>query len=440
MVEKQTLNNFKADVKDSNGSPMEFLMFSKDDKISVRVFIPGNSTHWEKSFDLEAMTKENKNWSFFLSQRDLYDYLAIAIKEKKYTITKSDVDFTFKFHVLNKDFTCLLKVQEAVVEEKKPVPVVEDNRLQIFQTKVLESQKNYDDRFKAIEVKILNFENFGTKVLEIQKKDDDKFVSIEERLKNLEGFQAKILEIAKSNEAKFNQFNDGIDKLNKFMDSSEVKINGLNENIKKLSDSYDSRVKIIEDKYIAQQEILIKLAPKIINYNFAFIVEAATNNVNVKFSNDNKTIEKMGVGWWGFRCDPPAKMSDDKLVFSIKIDHLQTPESHIILGWTSKTTSYSNGYYNNISSLALYMVNGIFYNRTNCSEYIAKNTKAKVAETYTAILDVKEQKVWYLLNGNLFGERKSVVLKAEEIPLICPFVDLYSPEDRVSIVENPEIK
>jgi len=96
-----------------------------------------------------------------------------------------------------------------------------------------------------------------------------------------------------------------------------------------------------------------------------------TNNNNGNFSNKNKTLEKISGGnnWFGFRCDPPAKISD-KMVFSIKIDNTDS-NCYIMIGWCLKNANHSSGYYNTNASFGLYLHNGDFRNRSNNSFFIS---------------------------------------------------------------------
>ena len=432
---KSNLPDFQAEVKDDSGSVLEFLLHLQNDKLAVK--LTQNSKNWEKSFDLDQLAKDDKVWSFFLSQRDLYDYITLAIKEHKSSFKKtSDGDITFKFHAVNKDFSTLIIAKK--VEEKKIEPPVDDKALELFQAKVLEDQKKIEDRFTAIEAKVQNLESFEPKFLDIQKNTDDKFSAIEVRLKNLEDFQVKLLEIEKSNEEKFNALNGVIEKFNKYTESFETKINGLGESIQKLSDTADGKLKDLESKLDAQNVIVQKMVPKIIDYNFTFLTGLPISGAS-KFSNNNRTIEKLNSGWGGSgaRCDPPAKIVDNTLIFSIRIEKLGDPACYIMLGWTSKNANFAqNVLYVCPSSHSIYLADGTFYNKG--SSFIA-GMHGKVGQVFTTIFDLKEQTIRNLCDGKPFGVTLPNVIDYD-ISLLCPFVDMYSQGNEITIVENPELK
>ena len=154
---------------------------------------------------------------------------------------------------------------------------------------------------------------------------------------------------------------------------------------------------------------------------FSFI--PGNNNGNYTLSNNNKTIEKIqgGSAWCGFRCDPPAKISD-KMAFSIKVENTDGNCS-IMVGWCLKNANHSSGYYATNADFAIYL-----------------NNKGLKNDIFTAIIDIKMKTIMFLLNGYLIGNPKRFELQDEEIGLLCPFVDIQTPGDKVSIYDIENVK
>ena len=199
---------------------------------------------------------------------------------------------------------------------------------------------------------------------------------------------------------------------------------------------------IIEDKFENQKklnneikEFNEKFNKNMINDNYSFCPK--NNDGNFKLSNLNRTLEKTsGVGATrGFHCENLLKFSD-KLMFSIKIERTMD-KGNIMIGFCLKAANNAFGYHKTKPSFMLYLSDGHFYNSKNHFPYNNANPfQAKVNQIYTSILDMKKKSVEFLLNGKSLGAARIINLQNEEIPLLCPCVDLYYKGDKISISEN----
>lgn len=223
-----------------------------------------------------------------------------------------------------------------------------------------------------------------------------------------------------------NKFTEQFNYVNNKLQSIEEK---MDDKLQKMMDFFQELKKEIKEmKKLIEEEKMTKM---IVSYDFSFF--AGNNNGDFSLSNSNKTLKCNSDGWFGFRCDPPKKLYA-KMSFSIRIDNVDK-NSHIMVGWCVKNANYLSGFYSTNSSFCMYLCNGLFYYRYKHSTYVSQYVKGKIGEIYSAIIYVREKKIGFCLNGVSLCEPLTIDIKNEEINLLCPFVDLYSSEDQVSIVE-----
>ena len=354
-------------------------------------------------FENEVTDESGSLFSYTLLKRD--DHLCIRLSQKL-NISSWEVSFSLKsLSEANKNwyyFNDDAELQENIINSVKD--------------KLYSLKKNIDNSYNFV-IKVLKKE-FIISIDEIKgdiNKNFDQFIGC---FKALEG---KIVKI----EDKINTFDNIVEKFDKFIENFEIKW------------------KNIEDKLTHNEERIIKIQSNIF-YDFSFYT--GNSNGNLKFSNNDKTIEKVSAEtkWCGCRCDPPYKILDNKLAFSIKIENLaQNSVCNIFLGYCLKTADHSKGYYQTTPSYVIGLYQGLFYKSSILSgafKFFKGNPNATKDQIYTAIIDIKEKRMWILLNGNSFGAPCSLDLKDEEIATLCPFIDIVTQGDKFTIVDNPPLK
>ena len=378
---------FSSEVKDQQGILYNFVLLMKNDLSCIKLSLLNKISiiHWECCFSLNSLSFVDKKWNYFENDREIHEIISKSINESIYSLKKTNENcYIFEFNVLKKEFSIVLTQEKGDFNEDL-IHVV--------------------DLMQVMDEKIKKIENFN---------------------ENVEGKLNKIDEIMK--------------KLLKFSEIIENKItifdNKMMQNYEELSSKIDISLKSLK----IHKKILYKIYPEsnifLNNYNFSFVT--THNHDEYTFTHNNKTLQKTSgnkIDYYGFRCDPPKEIHENTLHFSLKIEELGNINCFIKFGWCTKNSDHFKGICATNSSFALYLYNGVFFNRSVGSIY-AQNIRGSVGQIYTAILDVKEKNMRFFINGESFGGVKSLELKEEEIKDMCPFVDLINPGDKVSIVDN----
>lgn len=204
-----------------------------------------------------------------------------------------------------------------------------------------------------------------------------------------------------------------------------------------------TKIKIVPVEDFNQELLEWKISPKSNDQSDKKFFELSglyfirfNDDENYVFSNNNKSLQKKmgGYGWRGFRSQTP-ELNNNELYFSIKLDIIDQ-SSNIMLGWCLQNANHLNGYYNTKSSFCIFLYNGKFYNRNDSSEFVQKGIKGKEGDIYSTKINIISKQISFYLKGSLIGEPKQIDLKENEINLLCPFVDLYSQGDKISIIDE----
>ena len=281
---------------------------------------------------------------------------------------------------------------------------------------------------------------FSKKIVKLEVENHVLKSELETSREKEKGFDEKI----KKMEEKFSKIEQKVQKMNKTMKGSEEEINKLkkknNEKKKKLiekdceNEQMNKNMTKSEEMNFGTKKYQIKveqLKKKTLR-TYRFCDE--NDDGHFSLSNRNKTLEKTsgGEGWRGFRCNILNPKGSNQLKFSIKIEN--TADANIMIGFCVKSANSSCGYFKtNSSCFMLSLSNGNFYHRSSSSPYIHSHI-AKENNIYTSKLDVKQKSIEFFLNGTSLGIPRKINFKKEEIPLLCPCVDLYDQDDKVSVV------
>jgi len=170
---------------------------------------------------------------------------------------------------------------------------------------------------------------------------------------------------------------------------------------------------------------------------YTFDIETNKNKC-FELTNGNTTLEKISRGedWDGILCNNDN--SSDKKTFSIKIEN--TLSGDIMIGFCMKTADHSNNdnYYDTPLSFMLSLEDGLFFSQSSPSYYHIPNFQSATNnQIYTATLDIKKKNIRFYLDGQPLGiAAKKINLRNEETYLMCPCIDLYENNDKVSLVDQ----
>jgi hypothetical protein len=196
----------------------------------------------------------------------------------------------------------------------------------------------------------------------------------------------------------------------KLKNSVEVKLNDLEHNI-------SEKIKTVFHN--EGLKTATKIFPKFVNLN----------NGNYTITNDNKTIEKIGSGWYGVRADElPVQLGI--YVCSIKVDKTDD-NSHIMFGVCLKIHSNSSGYYNGQCLAMLYLHNGYIY-VPSIANSAANGFRAISGAVITMKIDTIMKYVTFKVNGENIAPPRFFNCRDEDLSKICPCVDLHTAGDKVS--------
>ena len=299
---------------------------------------------------------------------------------------------------------------KAELEESRAIEMSLNEKIKEVNEKILETVKNSNEKFNNQEGEMKKIEKNCQEKLNNQEKEINEKIE-----KIIKDYEEKL-----NNQSKLN--NESNEKINKNLKDSREEIN--------------QEMKKIQDKFIADLEKRTKMIEECIIYDYyTFCPE--NNDGNFTFSNLLRTLEKTsgGNGWRGFICENPLNFSE-KLIFSIKIE--KTIYGQIMIGFGVKNAKNSPCCHTQKTSFMLDSYNGQFNNRSIVSTYNSNNIHIipKANDIYTSMLDVKQKTIEFLFNGKSLGAAKIIDLKNEEIPLLCPCVDLRYETDKVSIIKS----
>ena len=295
------------------------------------------------------------------------------------------------------------------------------------------NEMSLNKKMKEINEKILENDETLKKII----KDSN------EKLTNQE---AETKKIVKDSEEKLK---NEIEKIKKMFTTSREKSNSqkrlkinneskekFNKNVNDSKEQINHEKKKIPDKFTTDLEKKLTKFEEIKDDNCSFCPNL---DKNYTLSNLNRTLEKITGGhyWQGFRCENPLLNHSGKLVFSMKIE--KTIKGYIMMGFCLKNSYVFAGYYESKPSYMIYLKGGTFYNNPNPhSPYSSSNNniKGKDNEIYTAMFDVKQKSVEFFVNGKSLGTAKRINIKNEEIPFLCPCVDLFHQGDKVTLLNK----
>ena len=160
-----------------------------------------------------------------------------------------------------------------------------------------------------------------------------------------------------------------------------------------------------------------------------------TDNPNIDFLNNNRTIKLKQYGWIGIMCDEKVG-SNGAFEIDFRIDNTNY-FGYIILGFAVAGTDSSNGFYTTNKCWMFDLRDGYLFNNdgSDCNCYLITGCKPKNGDIISLCIDMDLDEIYIKFNGILYSYRKKMRnFDSAKKENLYPCVDFYSQNDQISLM------
>jgi hypothetical protein len=221
---------------------------------------------------------------------------------------------------------------------------------------------------------------------------------------------------------------------NKKGDVSE-NISNIATHLKKMENNFEKLKNCVEVKLTdLEANISEKIKTVFVNEGIITAKKIIPKFINVDASyyratNDNTTVERINSSWLGVRAEElPLPLGIYEC--TIKVEKTDG-NSHIMFGACLSTHSNSSGYYSGQCLAMLYLHNGMIY-LPSLGNSPSNGFRAISGAVISMKIDTRSKCIVFKVNGDIFGPPRFFTCSDENASKICPCVDVYTQNDKVS--------